>query len=144
GAAVACGWRAFSPLAGRRWRAAPDEGRHSAGIAPHPGSSRRLFALLAGAGVVLATPTAPAALLGGSHFFGGERWLQTIVEFQPLWKARGEDLAAILVGLGAGALLVWPLIRRGRNERIVAAFAILYLLLTITSRRFWSVGIPLL
>jgi transposase InsO family protein len=98
----------------------------------------RFFALLAGACVVLATPTAPAALLGGSHFFGGERWLQTISEFQPLWKAHGEDLLSIAVGLGAGALLVWRL----RNS--MAAFAILYLLLTVTSRRFWSVGIPLL
>jgi asparagine N-glycosylation enzyme membrane subunit Stt3 len=98
----------------------------------------RLFALLAGACVVLATPTAPAALLGGSHFFGGERWLRTISEFQPLWKSHGEDLVSILAGLGAGTLLVW--LRRN----VVAAFAILYLLLTITSLRFWSVGIPLL
>src|ERR1043165_8506394 len=28
--------RAFAPLAGRRWRAAPDEGHDSAVIAPHP------------------------------------------------------------------------------------------------------------
>src|SRR5437667_5112654 len=28
--------RSFSPRAGRRWREAPDEGRHPAGIAPHP------------------------------------------------------------------------------------------------------------
>jgi hypothetical protein len=109
----------------------------------------RMFALLAGAAVLLATPTAPAALLGGSRFFGGERWLETIVEFQPLWKARGEDLASILTGLGAGALLVWPLAVRAWRERdacrgTVAAFAILYLLLTISSRRFWSIGIPLL
>jgi len=101
----------------------------------------RLFALLAGACVVLATPTAPAALLGGSHFFGGEHWLQTISEFQPLWKAHGDDLLSIAAGLGAGAILAWPLLRR---EWRVAAFAILYLLLTITSRRFWSVSIPML
>lgn len=98
----------------------------------------RIFALLAGACVVLATPTAPAALLGGSRFFGGERWLETIAEFQPLWKAHGQDLLSIAIGLGAGAVLVWF----RRNS--IAAFAILYLLLTITSRRFWSVGIPLL
>lgn len=109
----------------------------------------RLFALLAGACVVLATPSAPAALLGGSRFFGGEQWLKTIGEFQPLWKAGAEDLASILTGLGAGAILVWPLAVRAWRERdrvrgSVAAFAILYLLLTITSRRFWSVGIPLL
>ncbi|HEV2720323.1 MAG TPA: hypothetical protein VG323_09930 [Thermoanaerobaculia bacterium] len=101
----------------------------------------RVFALLAGACVVLATPTAPASLLGGSHFFGGERWLQTISEFQPLWRAHGDDLLSIAAGLGAGAILVWPLLRR---EWRVAAFAILYLLLTITSRRFWSVSIPML
>ncbi|HYU25980.1 MAG TPA: hypothetical protein VEO74_12295, partial [Thermoanaerobaculia bacterium] len=109
----------------------------------------RLFALLAGACVVLATPSAPAALLAGSRFFGGEQWLQTIGEFQPLWKASAEDLASILTGLGAGTILVWPLAVRAWRERdrvrgSVAAFAILYLLLTITSRRFWSVGIPLL
>lgn len=98
----------------------------------------RLFALLAGAAVVLATPTAPATILNGIHFFHGEPWLQTINEFQPLWKAHGEDLLSIVAGLGAGAILVWRL----RNS--VAAFAILYLLLTITSRRFWSVGIPFL
>jgi hypothetical protein len=161
GAAVACAYRSFSPLAGRRWRAAPDEGRHSGSIRPSPAASRHplpaergegrtlLFALLAGACVVLATPSAPAALLGGSRFFGGEQWLQTISEFQPLWRAGAEDLASILAGLGAGAILVWPLALRAWRERdrvrgSVAAFAILYLLLTITSRRFWSVGIPLL
>src|SRR5438067_1815762 len=65
--AVACAYRSFAPLAGRRWRAAPDEGRHPAGIAPHPaptappsprkrGEGRTvLFALLAGACVVLST-----------------------------------------------------------------------------------------
>src|SRR5205814_10706701 len=95
------------------------------------------------------TPAAPAARLGGSRFFGGEQWLQTIGEFQPLWRGSAEDLASILTGLGAGAILVWPLAVRAWRERdrvrgSVAAFAILYLLLTITSRRFWSVGIPLL
>jgi len=98
----------------------------------------KIAALLAGAAIVLATPTAPSALLGGVHFFGGEPWLQTINEFQPLWKAHADDLLSIVAGLGIGAILVWRL----RNT--VAAFAILYLLLTSTSRRFWSVSIPLL
>lgn len=112
-------------------------------------SRRRVVALLAGVAVVLATPTAPAALLGGSRFFGGETWLQTIVEFQPVWKARGEDLLSILTGLGAGAILVWPLALQAWRKRdpvrgTVALFAIVYLLLTISSRRFWGIAIPLL
>jgi asparagine N-glycosylation enzyme membrane subunit Stt3 len=141
-AAVACAYR---------WRAAPDEGRHPAGIAPHPAPSAppsprkrgegSFFALLAGACVVLATPSAPGALLEGSTFFGGEPWLRTIQEFQPLWRGSTEDILSIVVGLGIGAVLVWSLVRR---DRVVAPFAILYLLLAITSRRFWSVGVPLL
>jgi asparagine N-glycosylation enzyme membrane subunit Stt3 len=151
-AAVACAYRAFSPLAGRRWRAAPDEGRMLPNFRPSPAASRHplpakrgegslVFALLAGACVVLATPTAPAALLEGSHFFGGEPWLRTINEFQPLWRGSAEDIVSIVVGLGVGAVLVWSLVRR---DRVVAPFAILYLLLAISSRRFWSVGVPLL
>jgi asparagine N-glycosylation enzyme membrane subunit Stt3 len=101
----------------------------------------RIFALLAGACVVLATPSAPGALLEGSQFFGGEPWLRTIREFQPLWRGSAEDIVSIVAGLGIGAVLVWSLARR---DRVVAPFAILYLLLAITSRRFWSVGVPLL
>ncbi|HKS23166.1 MAG TPA: hypothetical protein VJZ76_10240 [Thermoanaerobaculia bacterium] len=101
----------------------------------------RVFALLAGACVVLATPSAPGSLLEGSQFFGGEPWLRTIREFQPLWRGSAEDIVSIVAGLGIGAVLVWSLARR---DRVVAPFAILYLLLAITSRRFWSVGVPLL
>jgi len=111
--------------------------------------SKIAAALASAAAIVLATPTAPSALLGGLRFFGGEPWLQTINEFQPLWKAHPDDLLSIVAGLGIGAILVWPLALRGWREKdtargTVAVFAILYLLLTITSRRFWSVSIPLL
>src|ERR1051326_3622158 len=111
--------------------------------------SKIAAALASAAAIVLATPTAPSALLGGLRFLGGEPWLQTINEFQPLWKAHADDLLSILAGLGVGAILVWPLALRAWREKdvargTVAAFAILYLLLTITSRRFWSVSIPLL
>ncbi|MEK6376162.1 MAG: STT3 domain-containing protein [Acidobacteriota bacterium] len=98
----------------------------------------RAWALVLGGLVVL--PVLPH-LLQGAHFLGGDPWLRTIVEFQPLWRARGEDLLSIAVGLGAGAIFVWPLALR-RNP--IALFAIAYLLLTITSRRFWIVAIPLL
>lgn len=109
----------------------------------------RLFALLAGTVVLLASPTVPASLLTGAHFFGGDRWLKTIQEFQPLWRARGEDLLSDLVGLSGGAILVWFLLVRAIRTRdhvrlAVAIFAIAYLGLTITSRRFWIVAIPLL
>jgi len=112
-------------------------------------------ALFAAAAIALAVPRraiglALAALvvapvlphvLGGAHFLGGNPWLRTISEFQPVWRAHGEDLLSILVGLGAGAILVWPLALR---RHPVALFAIVYLILTIISRRFWIIAIPLL
>ncbi len=107
------------------------------------------FALLAGTVVFLAVPTALPSLLTGAHFFGGDRWLKTIQEFQPLWRAHGDDLVSDLAGLSGGAILVWFLLARSIRTRdrarlAVAIFAIAYLGLTITSRRFWIVAIPLL
>jgi asparagine N-glycosylation enzyme membrane subunit Stt3 len=109
----------------------------------------RAAALLAGVAVVLASPTVPASLLSGAHFFGGDRWLKTIQEFQPLWRAHGDDLLSALAGFSGGAILVWFLLVRAIRTRdharlAVALFAIAYLGLTITSRRFWIVAIPLL
>jgi asparagine N-glycosylation enzyme membrane subunit Stt3 len=123
-AAVACAVIAVRP----RWRAA---------------------ALVAGLGVVLISPGVPASLLSGAHFFGGDRWLKTIMEFQPLWRARGDDLLSDVAGLSGGAVLVWFLLVRAVRTRdharlSVAIFAIVYLILTISSRRFWIVAIPLL
>jgi len=117
---------------------------------------RRAIGLLLGA--LVAAPALPH-ILHGAHFFGGDPWLRTIVEFQPLWRARGEELLSIVVGLGAGAALVWLLALRCvgagfsrhrpaeaglHTETAISLFAIAYLLLTITSRRFWIVAIPLL
>ena len=123
----------------------------SAGGSPAvpPAARRRLFALLAGTVVFLATPSALPSLLTGAHFFGGDRWLHTIQEFQPLWRARGDDLLSDLAGLSGGVILVWLLLARAlrlrdRARLAVALFAIAYLVLTITSRRFWIVAIPLL
>jgi hypothetical protein len=109
----------------------------------------RVPALLAGIAILLATPTVPASLITGAHFLGGDRWLKTIQEFQPLWRVRGDDLLSDLVGLSGGAILVWFLLARALRTRdrirlAVAIFAILYLVLTITSLRFWIVAIPLL
>lgn len=85
----------------------------------------------------------------GIAFFGGDRWLQTILEFQPMWRSHGADLRSQICGLSAGAVLVWVLAaqalrRRDRTRGAIALFAIVFLALTITNRRFWSVSIPLL
>ena len=109
----------------------------------------RMFALLIGGLLVIAIPTVRASIFTGSHFLGGDRWLRTIQEFQPLWRARGDDLLSDAVGLSGGAILVWLLairaIKTRDNVRLaIAIFAITYFTLTITSRRFWIVAIPLL
>ncbi|HXH39224.1 MAG TPA: STT3 domain-containing protein, partial [Thermoanaerobaculia bacterium] len=116
---------------------------------PTPVIRTAFFALLAGLAILLASPSVPSSLVSGAHFFGGDRWLRTIQEFQPLWRARGDDLLSDLTGLSGGAVLVWFLLSRAlrTHDRIrlaVALFAIVYLGLTITSRRFWIVAIPLL
>jgi asparagine N-glycosylation enzyme membrane subunit Stt3 len=134
-AAVACA------IASHRSAGGPPAGSRAA--------RSRFFALLAGALILLASPTVPASLITGAHFLGGDRWLNTIQEFQPLWRARGDDLLSDLAGLSGGAVLVWFLLARAVRTRdypriAVALFAIVYLGLTITSRRFWIVAIPLL
>lgn len=109
----------------------------------------RVVALLAGSALLIAAPPIRTSLLNGSHFLGGDRWLKTIMEFQPLWRARGDDLLSIVAGLSGGVVLVWFLLgwairTRDRLRLAVAMFAIAYLALTITSRRFWIIAIPLL
>jgi asparagine N-glycosylation enzyme membrane subunit Stt3 len=114
-----------------------------------PPARRRILALIIGGLVAVAIPSVRGSLLTGSHFLGGDRWLHTIQEFQPLWRARGDDLLSDVAGLSGGAILVWFLFARAIKSRdsirfAVALFAIVYFALTITSRRFWIVAIPLL
>ncbi|MGZ8710709.1 MAG: STT3 domain-containing protein, partial [Thermoanaerobaculia bacterium] len=45
-----------------------------------------LIALIAGAMVVAVVPGTAASLASGMRFFGGNPWLATIDEFQPVWK----------------------------------------------------------
>jgi asparagine N-glycosylation enzyme membrane subunit Stt3 len=113
------------------------------------GVRRRVVALIAGGLIAIAIPTVRSAIFTGSHFLGGDRWLRTIQEFQPLWRARGDDLVSDVSGLSGGAILVWFLAIRAIKTRdgvrlAIALFAIVYFALTITSRRFWIVAIPLL
>jgi len=99
--------------------------------------TRPLVAL--GAGALLAAPVLPM-FLSGAHFFGGDPWLSSIVEFQPMFRELtrvGTDAA----NLTGGALLAFLIARR---HRTVAIFAIVYLLLALTSRRFLVPAIPLI
>jgi len=110
---------------------------------------RRVLALFAGGLIAIAIPSVRTSLFTGSHFLGGDRWLRTIQEFQPLWRARGDDLVSDIAGLSGGAIVVWFLAFRAIKTRdsvrlTVALFAITYFALTINSRRFWIVAIPLL
>jgi asparagine N-glycosylation enzyme membrane subunit Stt3 len=89
-------------------------------------------------GIAIAVPLCGTPVMQGLHFFGGDRWLQSIVEFQPMWKSPPASLISQIVGLGAGALLVW------RKRTPLSWFAIAFLILTIINRRFWSISIPLL
>ena len=98
----------------------------------------RILGLACGVAIAAVAP-----LRQGLHFFGGDPWLSTIIEFQPMWRSRGADLLSQVVGLGAGVILVWFLLRR-RETRPIALFAIAFLLFTIDNRRFWSISIPLL
>ena len=118
-------------------------------VAARPGARRRVVALVIGGLIAIAIPSVRTSLFTGSHFLGGDRWLRMIQEFQPLWRARGDDLLSDLAGLSGGVILVWFLAIRAMKTRdtvrlTVALFAIVYFALTITSRRFWIVAIPLL
>jgi asparagine N-glycosylation enzyme membrane subunit Stt3 len=145
------GWTHATLFAAAAIASAVVAAKRSAGGSPAgpPPARRRILALIIGGLVAVAIPSVRGSLLTGSHFLGGDRWLHTIQEFQPLWRARGDDLLSDIAGLSGGAILVWFLAVRAIKSRdsvrfAVALFAIVYFALTITSRRFWIVAIPLL
>ena len=79
-----------------------------------------------------------------THFFHGDPWLSSIVEFQPMFRDAsriGTDLANV-----GGWLLVllFVLAARRRVASATLIFAIGYALLAISSRRFLPIAIPLL
>jgi asparagine N-glycosylation enzyme membrane subunit Stt3 len=104
------------------------------------------LALAAGTAVALAFPSSIAI---GVHFFGGDPWLSTISEFQPVWKGNIHDWMSHAFGFSIGAILVFDLARRAIRNRdwkigAVALFALAYFPLAISSRRFEATAIPLL
>lgn len=105
------------------------------------------LALFAGVLVLAAVPRAPAALLGGSRFLGGDPWLASIVEFQPLFIGPDRIWWADLGLLGGGLLLAvaaattrpW---RRG-GRALLLAFTLGYAAAALTSSRFLAIAAPL-
>lgn len=97
----------------------------------------RWYALPIGAAVAL--PWIPQ-IFEGMHFVRGDRWLQSIIEFQPLfhdWASIGTDIANV-----SGGVLAMLLFARKRSTPLLL-MAIAYLALAISSQRFLVPGIAL-
>ena len=89
-------------------------------------------------GAILVAPYL-ATLASGFNFLGGDPWLRSILEFQPMFhdpSRIGTDIA----NLTGGALLGFALWRR---ERTIAIFSIAYFVLALSSRRFLVPGIAI-
>jgi hypothetical protein len=95
----------------------------------------RWYAIPIGAAVTL--PWLPS-IIEGLHFFRGDPWLRSIVEFQPLFhdpSRIGTDIA----NLGGG--LIALLLFARRRSPAVMLFAIAYFALAISSQRFLVPGV---
>lgn len=100
------------------------------------------LALAAGAAVASGVPTALVGFLQGARFFGGDPWLASILEFQPLfwnpWSNPWVDaarLGAVPLLAVALAVLAW---RSGVRPATaaVATFALAYAAASIGGARF--------
>jgi asparagine N-glycosylation enzyme membrane subunit Stt3 len=100
----------------------------------------RLVAIACGAAVVFATPSAPASILFGSEYVGGNPWFRTISEGRAVWSGGPEDGWRVAL-LMAGAVCV---ILVARRSAVLAAFGAAFLLLTLPNVRFSSASLPLL
>lgn len=113
------------------------------------GSGGMIATLALGAMIALVFPGMAGAIRNGAFFFGGDPWFARIGEFQPVFRLPADVVRSTLAGFSGGALLVWLLLARAARRRdlemaAIALFAIVYLLLTLTSRRFMIVAVPLL
>jgi hypothetical protein len=94
-----------------------------------------------------AVPHAAPALLSGSRFFGGDPWLATIVEFQPLFFAGWSSALSGAARLGAGIVLLLAVTRPSSGSRgypVLLLFAAAYLVAALTSQRFLVCAVTLL
>jgi hypothetical protein len=112
-------------------------------------ASALLSSLLSGGLMCAALPAGLAGIFGGVGFFGGDPWLRTINEFQPLFFQGRTGIREGFCNVGGGGLLLVPLIftaarRRDRFEGTLALFAAVYLLGALTSLRFMVCAGPLL
>ncbi len=108
-----------------------------------------IVALAGGVGVALSLPDVPWAWLGGALFFGRASWLDTIAEFQPLFRAGPGSMNFDVLRLGGAAFLVVPLAllalrSPSRTLRTVALFSATYLVMAVRSQRFLIPAAPLL
>jgi asparagine N-glycosylation enzyme membrane subunit Stt3 len=105
-------------------------------------------AIVLGALALAAFPGAVSALSSGARFLRGDPWLDTIIEFQPLFVTGVRGIPAGLTELGGGCLLLLVAAPRfladGRSRRRLAIVALLYLAAMLATRRFLVAGAPLL
>lgn len=112
-------------------------------------SIRLPAAIAIGALAAFATPHAAQGLLAGSRFFGGDPWLATIIEFQPIFFAGWKSVPDGLLELGGGLLLAAPLLalhlrRTPGIAAVLLLFAAVYTGATISSQRFLLTAVSLL
>ncbi len=111
-------------------------------------ASATALGILVGALVAAGFPGAVSGVLSGARFFHGDPWLDTIIEFQPLFSRGGPGVPGALAALGGGALLLIAaapsFFADGPSRRGIAIFALVYLAATIATRRFLVPGAPLL
>ena len=105
-------------------------------------------AMVLAALVIAAVPNALHSLAGGSRFFGGNPWLQSISEFQPLFAGPPSEWLTDLGDLGGGALLMLPMLLQRRWWRgprgVLLLFTATYFAAALSSMRFLAVAAPLL
>jgi hypothetical protein len=114
-------------------------------------SWRFLWTILVGlaiGGVAAAcVPDAAAAVAEGSHFLGGDPWLKSIEEFQPLFFRPRSVWWIDLCFLGGGFFLTVPMAATQRWRRggraFLLLFALAYSFAAISSMRFLAVAAPL-
>jgi asparagine N-glycosylation enzyme membrane subunit Stt3 len=113
-----------------------------------------VIAAVCGALAACAIPGAAPALLSGSRFFGGDPWLSTIVEFQPLFFAGWASAPSTAARLGIPAILLilyalrpsagaGPLHPRSNGDRILFLFLGVYVAAALSSQRFLVCAVTL-